>query len=270
MFFPAFFASVEWEVSLILSLIGGFFAFSLAASSVYIMNDWFDAPVDRLHPEKKNRPIASGKIGSEKVFKLVLLFLGAAILLGGIINIKFAMILLGYFGINLAYSAGLKNFPVLDVMIISIGFIIRIISGGMVADVPLSFWIIIVTFFLALFLAFAKRRHDYLLFQLEGKETRKSISLYSMPMINVGIVISSFLTLLFYLLYTLSSSIQDRIGNMVPITTIFVALGLLRYYWLIYKKNVSGKPTQVLYDDRLLQLVIVLWVVSFGVIIYGG
>lgn len=267
--FPAFFASVSWNADLIFSLFLSVFAFSLAASAVYVMNDWFDAPLDRLHPEKKNRPIASNRISTPKAAQYSILLLLSALILGALVEAKFAMLILGYFGMNLAYSAGLKNFPILDVLVIAVGFIIRILCGGIVADVPVSIWMIVITFSLALFLAFAKRRHDLVLFQSEGKATRKSILLYSMPIINIGLIVSSASAFIFYVLYTLSDWVVNRIGEYVYITAVFVLLGLLRYFYLTFYKNVSGKPTQVLYSDRPLQLVIVLWIGTFAWFIYG-
>lgn len=268
-FFPAFFASVNWEAALILKLIGGFAAYSIAASAVYIMNDWFDAPLDRLHPEKKDRPIASGRIGTERVGLMIVILLTISLIISGLIVPKLAMYIMAYFGINVAYSAGLKNFPILDVMVIAVGFILRILCGGVIAEVPLSFWIIIVTFFLALFLAFAKRRHDFILFRDSGKITRKSISMYSMTMINVGIIFSSIATLVFYFLYTISPAVTSRISEHLYITAIFVLGGLVRYYYLIFAKNLSGKPTQILYKDLMLQLIILSWMITFAILIYG-
>jgi len=267
--FPAFFASVDWDVAFILKLILGVFSFSLAASAVYVMNDWFDAPLDKLHPEKQHRPIASGRISNAQAAGYSISLLFSSLVLSAIVYPRLSMFILGYFGMNLAYSAGLKNFPILDVLIIAVGFIIRILFGGVVAQVPISIWMIVVTFSLALFLAFAKRKHDLALFQEKGKATRKSILLYSMPIINVGLIISSLSALVFYVFYTLSDSVAERMDDSVAYTSVFVFFGLLRYYYLTFYKHVSGKPTQVLYADRPIQVIIILWIVSFAWFIYA-
>ena len=266
--FPAFFANEFQDVELVFKLLGGVLAFSLAASSVYVMNDWFDAPLDRLHPEKKFRPIASGKIKTERVFGYVVLLLLSALILSVVIEPRFTMIILIYFGINLVYSAGIKNFPVLDIAIVSFGFILRIIAGGEIADVPISKWMITVTFFLSMFLAFAKRRSDYILFTTTGESTRKVIRFYNRYLINGGLIVTALCTTLFYVLYTLDDDTIGRIGGDLYFTAIFVLAGLGRYMFLTFKKNLSGKPTEVLYSDRILQAIILGWIGSFVWLIY--
>ena len=270
LFFPAFFADQLYNNDLIFHLLLGFIAFSFTASAVYILNDWFDAESDRKHPVKKSRPIASGKVSIGMAAAYLLGLLLAGIVLAGAIDIRFAMILMAYFGINLVYSAGLKNFPILDVFIVSFGFILRILAGGEIADVYISLYMIIVTFGLSMFLALAKRRSDLLLYKETGEETRKVLRYYSIKTINISLILTAGTTFVFYMIYTLSAQTVDRIGNKhLYLTGIFVLLGIIRYFHLTFKKNLSGNPTEVLYKDFILQLIIVLWVVLFGWFIYG-
>lgn len=268
-FFPAFFASSLLEPELLLHLTLGFLAFSLTASAVYIMNDWFDAPLDRLHPDKQHRPIASGNVSISTALTWMLGLLTLGFVIAALVDSRFSMIIMIYFGINLVYSAGLKNFPVLDVAIVSFGFILRIIGGGEIADVPISKWMIIVTFGLSMFLALAKRRSDYKIYEQTGEITRKVIGLYSNRLLNFLLITTSLVTVVCYVLYTLDEHTRLRLHEHLYVTSIPVLTGILRYFDLTFRRNLSGKPTEVLYTDRILQLIIAVWVALLAFLIYA-
>lgn len=267
-FFPAFFAGLAFDSTLILRLLLGFFSFSFMASAVYVLNDFFDREYDKQHPKKKLRPIASGRIHPKKAFLIgFILFITA---LGTCLFIQ--PVLAGvtglYFLLNLAYSYGLKHIPILDVVLISIGFVLRLVFGGYLAGVPLSNWILLVGFSLSLFLAFAKRRADFVLFVEEGKKTRKVLRYYNAQLINTGIYLSALATLISYIAYCLSPWTTHRFGWEIILTSLFVLLGLLRYFVLIFQKNKAANPTQVLYTDLAIQLCILGWVSSLVAVVF--
>ena len=268
-FFPAFFAQALIEQTILFELILGFIAFSASASAVYVLNDWFDAPVDKLHPDKQNRPIAAGLIRKNEIFLLIIGFLSLGFIISLIIDVRFTMMIMIYFGINLVYSSGLKNFPVLDVIIIAFGFLIRVLAGGEIAHVPISKWMLLVTFFLSMFLALAKRRSDLILFDQTGAEVRKVIKFYNHKLINTGLFICAVITFIAYVFYTLSDSVKARIDENLYLTSFFVFLGIARYFYLTFKLNLSGKPTETLYKDLILQIIILLWIALFAWFIYA-
>jgi 4-hydroxybenzoate polyprenyltransferase len=163
LFIPIFFAGHLFELDRLLILIIGFLSFSFAASFIYIINDLFDLKSDLLHPEKKFRPIPSGEINTVAAKSVAGLSLAVSILLAFQCNLQFVMVLIGYIILNFLYSVKLKKIPVLDISIISIGFLLRIVAGGILVDVPVSKWLILLTFFLSMILALAKRRNDILI-----------------------------------------------------------------------------------------------------------
>ncbi len=267
-FFPAFFAGLTFEANLIVQLLIGFLSFSFMASAVYVLNDYFDREFDKKHPKKRNRPLASGRVSVVQAFGLCLILLALSQGLSFYLNSALAAIVTFYFLLNVAYSVGLKHIAVLDVIIISVGFVLRLIYGGYLVNVPLSNWILLVGFSLSLFLAFAKRRADFILFQEEGKKARKVISSYSSGIINLGIYLSACITFVSYAAYCLSPWATRRFGWELIFSAIFVLLGLIRYFILIFKKNKAANPTQVLYSDRIIQLCVVAWVTLLLIIIF--
>lgn len=268
-FLPLFFSGEWFNYAHYENLLIGFFSFSLAASSLYIINDIQDADYDRLHPEKSKRPIASGTIKSPKAMILALTLFACSILLAYLSGIAFLYIIIGYTVLNLIYSFGLKHIPILDISIISVGFVLRIYAGGILTDVALSKWIVLMTFLLAMFLAIAKRRDDVLLFDETGKTMRRSIDGYTIPFINAVIAMMSSVISVTYILYTTSAEVIGRIGNdNVYLTSIFVIIGLLRYLQITIVEEKSGSPVKLLFRDIFIQACIACWVASFYFLIY--
>lgn len=270
-FFPVFFALRISDPALLKSVFIAFAAFCLSASSIYILNDIRDVKSDAAHPVKKNRPIASGKIKirTAAVLSLFLAFSGLTLSISS--SFSLAMIILSYLFINVLYSFGFKNIPLVDIFMISAGFLMRLMAGteyGGVQGILPSHWIIIMTFLLSLFLAFAKRRDDLVLAE-KGVEVRKSIEGYSIEFVNASMSVMSAVLIVSYLLYTLDPAVQSHFGTKnLYMTSFFVILGIFRYMQitLVFKK--SGSPTDVVYKDRFLQITIFFWVLLFLIFAY--
>jgi decaprenyl-phosphate phosphoribosyltransferase len=269
---PLFFHGKFFDQQLFLNSFWAFLGFSLIASSIYVFNDWRDVAEDRLHPEKKLRPLACGAI--DPSFAKYLIF-GLMLAAMGIFALKFDNQLVWfcvafYFIQNILYTVWLKKIALVDVTIISLGFIIRILLGSAATNIYLSHWIIIMTFLLALFLAFAKRRDDLLLSNNTGIIHRSNIEGYNLEFLNAAIIICSAVVVVAYLMYTTSAEVILRTGKNLYLTSFFVIIGIFRYLQVVFVKQQSGNPTKVFLKDGFLQLIMIGWIVSFGIILYFG
>ena len=268
-FIPAFFAGNILNTQNIVILLQGFFCFCLMASSIYILNDYRDIEVDKLHPTKRNRPLASGSVSTSTALTLMVLLSVGSLAWSWMLEVDFFYFILLYAVINISYSLGLKNLSLVDIFFVSSGFLIRAIAGGVLIDVFISQWLIIMVFLLSLFLAFAKRRDDLVLAQTSGTVLRKSSRHYSIEYINTCLSLISGVIMVSYIMYTLSEDVQLRIGeNYLYVTSLFVFAGLLRYLQIALVKNDSGSPTKVLLTDRFIQATILGWVLTFFITIY--
>lgn len=247
----------------------GFFCFCFAASAIYILNDIVDAENDKLHPVKKLRPIASGKINKVSAAIISILFLCTAVIPAFIISKWFFGVLIIYVAINIGYSLGLKQISIMDAFIVSLGFVLRVAAGGVLSEISVSHWLYIMTFLLALFIAFAKRRDDVLIMNETGSQMRKSISGYNLEFISSAISILCATLIVSYILYITSPEVNVRfVGKHPYVSTIFVILGVFRYLQITLVENNSGSPSKLVLKDLFLQLVIISWVAFFVVIIY--
>jgi 4-hydroxybenzoate polyprenyltransferase len=268
-FIPIFFAGQLLHYELYWPLLEGFLAYGLVASCIYVLNDLKDIENDRIHPKKKFRPLAAGTINpaAAKIIAPVLLVLGFG--LAWTIGPKFTWILFIYFAMNLSYSYGLKKIPILDVIIVAIGFVLRIKAGSVITDIPLSQWIIIMVFLLALFIAIAKRRDDLLIKESSGTDVRAVSRIYSREYLGTMLAMFSGIIVVAYMMYTLSPEVVQRIGTYrLFYTSLFVVAGIMRYLQLALVSNDTGSPVELLTTDRFLQVCIVLWVLSFYLLIY--
>ncbi|WP_295123649.1 decaprenyl-phosphate phosphoribosyltransferase [uncultured Chitinophaga sp.] len=269
LFIPLFFAGELTNVDKIIELVKGFIAFSLIASSIYIINDYRDIENDRKHPKKSKRPLASGAVSKGAGLAIFFACVVAGMAMGYFVKEKFLFVLAIYFVLNIGYSFGLKNISILDIIIVSIGFVLRVKAGGVASNIPVSEWLMIMVFLLALFLAIAKRRDDVLLKLESGTDMRKASKGYNMDFLNVSLGLVSAIIIVAYLMYTMSPETISRFGTYrLYYTCIFVIAGLMRYLQITYVENNTGSPTKILYKDRFVQLTILLWVLSFYVIIY--
>lgn len=269
LFLPLFFAGEVFHFDKLLETTVGFFAFSFVASSIYILNDYMDIEADRLHPLKSNRPLAAGTVSRAAALTLMIMCLLAGITLGILIKPKFLFVLVLYFLMNLCYSLGLKNISILDVILLSIGFVLRVKAGGIITMIPISQWLMIMVFLLAIFMAIAKRRDDLLLKLQSGTDIRKSVKGYNLDFLNATLALLSAVIIVAYLLYTISPEIMHRWKTYrLYYTSLFVLAGLLRYLQIAMIERNTGSPTRLLYKDRFLQLTLAGWIVSFYIIIY--
>lgn len=269
-FAPLFFSGHLFDLDKIEMCIYAFAAFSLSASSIYIINDMNDVEKDKLHPVKKNRPFTKGTVKKNTGIILFVVFASSSLLLAYNINFNFFVVLLSYFIMNLLYSYGLKKISLIDIIIISVGFVLRVTAGGVVTQIEISHWLYIMTFLIALFIAFAKRRDDVLIEMETGEKMRKSISGYNLEFISSAISILCGVLIVSYLLYITSPEITTRFQNKpIYISTMFVIIGVLRYLQITLVEKNSGSPTKILAKDRFIQFIIAGWVLFFAFIIYS-
>ncbi len=269
-FLPPFFAlKLKSEFVLEKGIIT-FFAFSMIASATYIFNDILDVSADRLHPTKCKRPLASKEVSfTEGIILMAILLLSSSYLFVFVIKSPVATFIAGFYLLqNILYTIKLKHISILDVVIISVGFVLRILLGGAVTNTQLSHWIILMTFVFALFLALAKRRDDVANFIQTGNKSRKNIQGYNLEFLNVSITVMATVVVVCYIMYCTSAEVIARFGDNVYLTSFFVILGILRYLQLTFVWLISGSPTLVLLKNRFLQVIILGWILSFAAIIY--
>lgn len=268
-FIPLFLSGQLFNFSKYPDLLMGFTAVCLIASSVYIINDYRDIEADKIHPEKCKRPLAAGTVTKNHAFILLACLLVAGLGMAWYINKSFFGVLSIYFLMNVAYSMGLKNVSILDILLVALGFSLRLKMGGIISKLPITEWLNIMIFLLALFIAIGKRYDDLYIRNDSGLQLRKSIKGYSVELLNIYLAMVSGVIIVAYILYTISPGIQERFGtHRLYYTTLFVIAGLLRYLQIVYVQKASGSPTKILYKDRFLQVCILLWIISFYAIIY--
>ena len=269
LFIPIFFAGEFTNFNKLIDIAFGFVAFSFVASSIYIINDYNDIEADRLHPEKKLRPLAAGIISKKFAIITFLFLIISGFTLAFYLDEKFTFILGIYFILNIAYSFGLKNISILDTFLVSVGFVLRVKAGGAVADIYVTEWLIVMIFLLALFMAFGKRRDDILLKLSSGKDMRKAIKGYNLEFLTSAMTMILAISLVAYLMYMMSPATEIKFGtHRLYYTFVFVLGGVLRYLQIIYLEQDSGSPTKILYKDWFIKLCIILWIISFAFLIY--
>lgn len=265
-----------------------FVAFSLAASSIYCFNDINDVADDMRHPEKRHRPIASGAVTIAQAYGLMAGLFALSMLVcvwqallsshaagespsSVVDSPAFGMggVILFYWLLNLAYTARLKQYAIIDVCIVATGFVLRLLAGGMATGITLSKWIVLMTFLLTLFMGFAKRRDDVQRMEKTGEAPRRNTSSYNMTFINQAITITAAVTLVCYIMYTVSPEVASQFHtDYLYLTSVFVLLGLLRYIQIAVVQGKSGNPTKVMIHDRFIQLDVLAWLLTFIFIIY--
>ena len=250
-----------------------FVAFCLISSSIYCFNDLRDVEADRQHLKKCKRPIASGSVSVRGGYVMMIACLAGAFALlpfAESINTPYLYIIIGgYWLMNILYCIKLKQIAILDVSIIAIGFVMRVLVGGLAVDIWVSHWLVMMTFLVTLFLALSKRNDDYRIFEQTGIKPRVSITGYNKTFINEATAIVASVTMVCYIMYTMSPEVIERMGTRyVYLTSGWVLAGLLRYLQNMIVFGLSGSPTKSLVKDHFIQFCIMGWVVSFFVIIY--
>ncbi|MFN8399423.1 MAG: decaprenyl-phosphate phosphoribosyltransferase [Anaerolineales bacterium] len=251
-----------------LRTLAGFALFCLISSCVYIFNDLADVEADRQHPEKKNRPIASGKLPVSVAWTAGIIFVILTLGLAYLLSPTFAAVVAGYFVLNLAYSNYLKHIPILDVLIISLGFVLRVGAGVTLISVErFSPWLYIVMFLLSLFLGFGKRRAELALLAHGAGSHRKVLDGYTLPLLDQYIMIVSGTTIVAYSLYTFSAPNVPENHSMM-LTIPFLVYAIFRYLYLIEVEHAGGTPEEVLLSDRPFQISMLLWAATVIIIFY--
>lgn len=245
-------------------------SFCLLASTIYVLNDWIDREHDRLHPEKRKRPIAAGLISGPAAFTLASGCFAAGAALALAVGLPFAQAASAYVVLQLAYSFALKRLVIVDVMAIAIGFVVRVIGGGQAIGVEVSNWLFLCTLLLAVFLGFAKRRHELSSLQADASGHRANLSDYSLPMLDQMMSIVAASCILAYGLYTVSADTIRHVGSdRLKYTVPFVIYGVFRYLFLVHRRNLGGSPERVLLSDPPLILDLLLFVGVAGWALYG-
>jgi 4-hydroxybenzoate polyprenyltransferase len=246
-----------------------FLLFCVLSGSVYLINDAVDAKRDKWHPVKKHRPIAAGLLDARIAVWAAVLMSTASIAIAFRIGSGFAVASCCYLALQILYSFYLKHFVIVDVLSIAAGFVLRVVAGAAAIHVPVSHWILSCTLMLALFLGLAKRRHELKSLKDEGKEHRKILTEYSIPLLDQMISIVASVTVVTYTLYTISPETIARFGTDRLIYTVpFLLYGLFRYLFLIYERDMGGAPDAVLLTDKPLIACIFSYLIAVWLIIY--
>jgi decaprenyl-phosphate phosphoribosyltransferase len=253
-FAPIFFAKEFLDVGNLWKGVMLFIVFSALASAIYVFNDLRDKEADKLHPKKKKRPLASGEMSNANASVLIVLLIGLAALLGWNFPTTTLMILSGYVVLNVFYSILLKHVPIIDIFSVAAMYVIRIYAGGSFFDVHLSAWIILCTFFLALFLVIAKRKSEFNAVKSSTK-TRKVMSLYNNAFLDHMLTISTTFCLISYSLYLVSFD-----DNSILYAFFFVLFGVMRYLYLVYRYNLGESPESIVVKDPWMIVSIIGWV----------
>ncbi len=247
-----------------------FILFGFVTGCIYIFNDCVDKNSDRFHPVKSQRPIASGslKVKTAIIGALILLILDLILIYR--FNVDFFLISIIYIAINLLYTFYLKKVVILDVLIIAIGFVLRVLIGGVVDNIKLSPWILIMTFLISIFLGLVKRRQEMVKLNVSPAEvnTRKTLKQYNISLLDQLISVTIATTLISYIMYVLNPGIQQKFDTEKLFFTIpFVVFGIFRYLYLVYTKEKGESPEEVFFSDLPFSLNIVLWVIVFILLI---
>lgn len=256
------------DANSLLRTLAGFALFCLISSSVYIFNDLADVEADRKHPEKKNRPIASGKLPMSTAWIAGIALVIITFALSWLLSPGFELVVVVYFLINMAYSKWLKHIPILDVLIIASGFVLRVHAGVTLIDVErFSPWLYVVMTLLSLFLGFGKRRAELALLAHGAGSHRKVLDGYTLPLLDQYIMIVSGTTIVAYSLYTFSAPNVPENHSMM-LTIPFVVYAIFRYLYLIEVKHAGGAPEEILLSDRPFQIAMILWGAAVLAIFY--
>ena len=267
-FLPLIFGGALFNADILMKTTAGAVLFSLASSAVYIINDINDVNEDKKHPQKCLRPIASGEISIKNgciisVMLLILSLTGAYIL-----NKLFAVLMFTYLVINFLYSIRLKHIPIIDISIISTGFLIRILCGAVLSSIKPSEYLILMTFLISMFIAFAKRYDDVILYE-NGTQARKNIQGYNKEFILISMSVLAAVNIVAYILYTLTPQLIQQFNSAyLYLSSFIVIIGFLRYFQLTFVNKITASPTEILYKDKFIILTVIFWMIYMIFIVY--
>jgi 4-hydroxybenzoate polyprenyltransferase len=266
---PLFFSGHISDFLLLENAIIAFVSFCLVSSSVYIFNDAIDVEEDRIHPENKSRPIASGAISVRFAHFLDIVLSISGFVLALAVSSNLLYIIAGYKLLNIIYSLTIKRIAVLDIMVLSLGFVLRLYAGSVSTGVELSVWIIIMTYLLSLLIALGKRRNDVLFFENEDVVLRHAVKGYNSLFLNYTMIMLSSVIIVSYVMYTMAPDIRERLGTNHLYTTVFwVVAGILRYMQMLFVFKAKENPVRLIIKDGPLKLIILAWLMNFFYFLY--
>jgi 4-hydroxybenzoate polyprenyltransferase len=246
-----------------------FIIFCALSGVVYLINDIIDRESDRQHPLKSRRPIASGRVPVPAAAATAGAIGASAIAASFALGPRFAAVAIAYVALLTLYSGALKHIVVIDVLTIAIGFVLRAVAGALAVNVEISHWLLVCTILLALFMALAKRRHELVLLADGATSHRRILSEYSPYLLDQMISVVTASTLLAYIFYTISPETEDKFGTpWLWLTIPFPLYGILRYLYLVHRREGGGSPADLLLSDRPLLLCVALWAVTVALLIY--
>jgi 4-hydroxybenzoate polyprenyltransferase len=250
--------------------LAAFAIFCALSGAIYLLNDVADRDKDRLHPRKRERPIASGLLAVPVALGGALALVVAGLVAAFALSPRFAVVALAYVGLLSLYSVSLKHVVIVDVLTVAIGFVLRAVGGALAIDVDISGWLLICTVLIALFLALGKRRHEYLTLEGEAARHRPILAEYSAGLLDQMIAVVTASTVTAYALYTMSPETVAKFHtHLLPATLPFVLYGIFRYLYLLYRRQLGGNPSELFLNDRALLLNTIGWIVAVLLIIYG-
>lgn len=264
---PLVFSSGLSKPRVCLNAVSAFAAFCLAASGVYCVNDLCDASRDAHHPDKRNRPIASGLLSSNVARISAVAAWITALALGFVINIRLWSLIFAYILVNLAYSYRLKRIMLLDVFVLSLGYVLRVMAGATAIGVKATPWILVVTFFISLVLGFGKRRSEIATLRDDAANHRTALAEYSSEFLDTLVIVSVSSTVISYSIYAVEASSHSTTLSLVW-TVPFVVFGLFRYLYILLASSQAGNPIKLLYTDRALKGSVLGWFIVVLLAIY--
>jgi 4-hydroxybenzoate polyprenyltransferase len=248
-----------------------FAIFCALSGAIYLLNDVADRERDRLHPTKRERPIAAGRLGAATAAAAAAVLIAASLAAAALLPRAFLVTAVAYVVLLVAYSAWLKHIVLVDVIVVASGFVLRAVAGAVAIRVEISGWLLICTILLALFLALGKRRYEYLALGGEAAEHRPILAEYSPALLDQMIAVVTASTVTAYALYTMSPETVAKFQtHLLPATLPFVLYGIFRYLYLLYRRQLGGNPSELFLSDRALRINAVCWILAVLLIIYGA
>jgi 4-hydroxybenzoate polyprenyltransferase len=250
--------------------VAAFAIFCALSGAIYLLNDVADREKDRLHPRKRLRPIASGRLPVRAAVVAAVVLLAGGLAASAAISWPLALLGAAYAVLLTAYSAWLKHLVIVDVIVVACGFVLRAAAGAVAIDVAISGWLLICTVLVALFLALGKRRHEYLTLADEAAKHRPILAEYSEGLLDQMIAVVTASTVTAYALYTMSPETVAKFDtHLLPATLPFVLYGIFRYLYLLYRRQMGGNPSEMFLSDPPLLVNTLLWMLAIVAIVYG-
>ncbi len=250
--------------------LGAFVLFCALSGAIYLLNDVADRERDRLHPTKRERPVASGELPVSVAVAVAALLLAGSLAAGFALTPRFGVTALAYALLLILYSIWLKHLVIVDVLVVAMGFVLRAVAGAFAIDVEISGWLLICTILLALFLALGKRRNEVLAYAGDSARYRPILGEYNSALLDQMIAVVTASTVTAYALYTMSPETVAKFRtHWLPATLPFVLYGIFRYLYLLYRRQLGGNPSELFLNDRALLVNTVLWMLAVLLIIYA-